>query len=395
VNQYLLSAAAAIVASFAGGIAMYLAAAPVWAYWIVAEISVTIGGLAYCWWWINDRLIALPDDPGYKMYQHNLTLTTGPPVDKYGVGLVLYVDPADDWSSWPGNYDTDYTFSLLLQGIRLIPSGTPGNEYAQDDFAGSLTYGLNEVYVFEPSPYAYLINEQKATNKLGLGFGGHLTPPDPPAPQLAYPQGTILPTFDGSGTSVSNGGTYEAPTLHCEIEGAGVADLQKFLYAALAIELAALLASFAGPAGAAILAIIAFLVALFGALFSPSQGASQSDVSNAPSSPLHTPDGQGHGGDIIGVTGTWVYDTAHSGWNELHPVKSIVPIGNGESDSTGASTAALIADGNEAMANATSTSTLSNQELPQNQWLIHPLVDGCGSYPSIPPPPKPQQPQAI
>jgi hypothetical protein len=32
--------------------------------------------------------------------------------------------------------------------------------------------------------------------------------------------------------------------------------------------------------------------------------------------------------------------------------------------------------------------TIANQGLPQNQWVIHPLVDGC--EPEAPPPPPPR-----
>ena len=31
----------------------------------------------------------------------------------------------------------------------------------------------------------------------------------------------------------------------------------------------------------------------------------------------------------------------------------------------------------EAVTDATSAVTLENQKLPQNQWQIHPLIDGC------------------
>jgi hypothetical protein len=36
---------------------------------------------------------------------------------------------------------------------------------------------------------------------------------------------------------------------------------------------------------------------------------------------------------------------------------------------------------------AASLETLANQNLPANGWIIHPSVDGCGSYPTTPPAP--------
>jgi len=33
------------------------------------------------------------------------------------------------------------------------------------------------------------------------------------------------------------------------------------------------------------------------------------------------------GADIIYVRGTWVYDSLHEGWNEIHPVKACTKVG--------------------------------------------------------------------
>lgn len=102
-------------------------------------------------------------------------------------------------------------------------------------------------------------------------------------------------------------------------------------------------------------------------------------------------------GNIVVVTGRWVYDAGHEGWNELHPVTSIKkigesfndtrlpPIGNGEEfvrrqcvlmapvpppdrDGPGAKPKAMTPAQEE---------TWENQRQPEHRWNLHPSVDGC------------------
>lgn len=41
----------------------------------------------------------------------------------------------------------------------------------------------------------------------------------------------------------------------------------------------------------------------------------------------HVNDSTGRGADILVVKGSWVYDSAHEGWNEIHPIKHCQTIG--------------------------------------------------------------------
>jgi hypothetical protein len=90
------------------------------------------------------------------------------------------------------------------------------------------------------------------------------------------------------------------------------------------------------------------------------------------------------------VKGTWVYDSAHEGWNEIHPIKHCQRIGTWE----GSWTAAGFPPGYEkeavdrwcgAIGKAADPLVVSEQERPENQWQIHPSVDGCRPAEATPP----------
>ena len=83
--------------------------------------------------------------------------------------------------------------------------------------------------------------------------------------------------------------------------------------------------------------------------------------------------------DVLVVKGTWVYDSAHTGWNEIHPIKQCQRIDNSGGGLTGwpsdieARAKRWCAALDDAQTNATTTA----QALPENQWVIHPVIDGC------------------
>ncbi len=99
----------------------------------------------------------------------------------------------------------------------------------------------------------------------------------------------------------------------------------------------------------------------------------------------------GSGADIFALKGTWVYDSAHTGWNEIHPIKQCQKIGT----MTGQGWAEIEVGDNSKIVQQipdipswitgwcklfdtiTATATIKNQQLPQNQWTVHPLIDGC------------------
>jgi hypothetical protein len=168
-----------------------------------------------------------------------------------------------------------------------------------------------------------------------------------------------------------------------EFEGSGVWDLYQALLAA-SVPAAIAAATCWIPVIGWIICLIASLVAL--AIAGIGAAVAQGD------SPDVTVSGSAirPGVDVLFVMGRWVLDSAHSGWNELHPVLAAQKIG--------AVDPAKVATGNpwtgtdfadpvklkaklDAMCGltgeASSPLTAAAQAQPQNQWNIHPVVDGC------------------
>lgn len=105
-------------------------------------------------------------------------------------------------------------------------------------------------------------------------------------------------------------------------------------------------------------------------------------------------------GDTVVITGRWVYDAAHQGWNELHPVKSVQKIDEttchshdfedlqkrwcdevmkvppprkpGEPESRPAGMT------------PEQETVWEGQVSPENRWIYHPVIDGCEPDPEPP-----------
>jgi hypothetical protein len=282
----------------------------------VAAAAFVVG---YCYWFLHQRLICLPPPS-------NSTLSGGS--NQLAIGMVIDILPPSG-NSFPDSIDTDYSFGLL------VASNNPGDPQAT---------------VEASLPYGFLVSEQPATHNIGMPYTGH--------------PGTFKPT----------GQTAE--TLHCEFEGAGVYDLLLASSISLAVAIAAymvcVLVPFpVGAILAAILALLSLLGLAIGAGVGANDSASPSDENPALGGELHP-------GDLLVVAGSWVYDSGHqpSGWNEIHPIKFCSPIGHWDGE--------WPPDINEletlwgiALGDATSTTVIELQKQPQNQWQVHPILDGC------------------
>ena len=310
----------------AGGIAVLLIAAAgnpgCWPE--AAMVTVAMGTLAYCHWWLEDRLVCLGGD-------------------RTAIGMLVSVEGALG-KAFPGNWDTDYSINLLLAPNQI---------------------GDKQAVVESSTPYGYLIAEQTTTRDLGLAFRGEEA------------------TDKASGKS--------SAVLHAEFEGAGVYDFMLGSQIALGVVVFGLILCLAlpGPIGwivGAILAFLAFLAWLIGAIVGNFDGASQSDV-NPALGDLHIntlgPDGVSRGADLLVVMGTWVFDIVHEGWNEIHPIKLCERIGTWNGDWP-PNIQDLETRWAKAVEDATAPLTASNQQRPENQWEVHPVIDGC--TPANPPP---------
>lgn len=81
--------------------------------------------------------------------------------------------------------------------------------------------------------------------------------------------------------------------------------------------------------------------------------------------------------DALLIIGHWVYDSGHNddgrGFNEVHPVTFAAKWRK----DFGGNVILLKKRWAGAVADARSQATLESQALPQNQWQVHPTLDGC------------------
>jgi hypothetical protein len=111
--------------------------------------------------------------------------------------------------------------------------------------------------------------------------------------------------------------------------------------------------------------------------------------------------------DRVIVRGAWVYDTGHQGWNEIHGVRIVQRVDAVPSDPTefnaflhrwcerlaetpmneGAPRRGLAVGINLPQDVPAAAATLAAQNEPQNQWTLHPAVDGCSPVDPLPPAP--------
>lgn len=181
--------------------------------------------------------------------------------------------------------------------------------------------------------------------------------------------------------------------LHCEFEGSGIRDRLDALYGIVATLLAALIIP-----GFWIVSIILGLLLLLGKGLFGSQGQPESgtplDVGVEP--------GSLSGRAVVVVAGDWIYDSGHEGWNEIHPVKACQVIGHLKPEETWEAFRYLDKGTNLEFAldtkenverfrdfwcgmlkDAQDAEEGGNREDPANDWVIHPLVDGCKPPPVI------------
>jgi len=137
---------------------------------------------------------------------------------------------------------------------------------------------------------------------------------------------------------------------------------------------------------AAVLALLALLAALIGALVGLGDTGSPADVDPSLGN-LHTNDPAQNnlGADLLYVMGSWVYDSFHDGWNELHPIKACSRIGRWDGDWP-AGFEDTIKRFDQAFEDANNPDTRDEQDHPRHEWTEHPDVDGCDDEADPPPP---------
>jgi hypothetical protein len=326
-GTHLLGYASVALMVFTIGLAAYaviaIAGGPVAITIAVAVLSVVIIVLE---WYLHGRLICLGNDP------RNCAI----------VGMVVRHGPSDP-SVGEKYGDDDYTMNILLA-------------------PGPLTLNEDKTMYWQ-EPQGHLVAE----NPKILNINKH------------YPQ---------SGKDLNY-----VKYLHCEFEGDGIRERLDALYGIVATLLIAVWVP-----GFWIVSIILGLLLLFGKGLFGSKGQPGSgtplDVGVNP--------GSLEGRAVVVVTGAWIYDSGHEGWNEIHPVKSCQVIGHLKPDEgwdtfrylDKATNLEFALDAKEnverfrdfwcgMLKGAQDAEDGGNREDPANDWVIHPLVDGCKPPPVI------------
>lgn len=337
-----------------------------------------MAAIQFCTWWLNVRLICLGGD-------------------RSAIGAIYHLEPPAPTDNPVtsltniSDLDTDYSFNLLLWQFapkHQLPASFISNQWSASAFSQlgadwpTLPPLVPGVPFAEVSDQVNQIVPQQSMASLGLGFGGQ---------NAESPDNAVL-----------SGGSSQHFLMHCEIEGPGMHDLLVLLWVLFAIFVAATFVyaiPVVGPILSALLTLLALLGFLIGAPAITHDGASPPsdggwggnfnsyDPTKNPKDPV----------DIAYVFGRWVYDSLHTGAesNELHPVHYMIKmcpsatqgdLGNGIWPS-GLGEVQLKYDAQFAVINSPTTPQIQAQA--QNQWTVHPLLDGClagAGYPEPPPP---------
>lgn len=353
----------------AGALAALLAGGGLTPYTAIPLLLLLIG---YCAWWLYDRLICLGGD-------------------RCAIGLLGSVEPPEMKSGFDA-FDTDYSINLVLapHNIQELPSDYPGSVPPPDPLENAETYWRKQLrralhrQIADDGIQGELIKELSTTANDGWDFEGYIS--------------TV------SGSQVLH---HHQAFLHCEFEGGGIYLLDKAAKAALAFATAAAVACaipFLGWIVCALLSAIALVIAFAGVVAALNDKGTPSVID--PKYPgVHT------GRDILFVQGTWVYDSAHEGWNEIHPIKDcwlvahatylrndvvdwdlaiashMIAIGKWKGDPKTPDKASgpptpddwkgWVKTCCDRSAQATAPLTVDNQTRPENKWVIHPVIDGC------------------
>jgi hypothetical protein len=260
--------------------------------------------------------------------------------------------------------------------MEFIPVGQDksGFEKMDDDFTMNILPSphspvelLSEMVMSDPYQGPFMV-EQSQSADLGLGFAGVSVKFD------AIPQDTEV--------------------FHVEVKGCRVHDVCAVLK----------VMSFGAPIVGAICSIplIGWVVCLIAAAiwlaitaaavaiaWAATHNGDINDVYDPAAGELTAADATtGEGGDVILVSGDWVYDAGHSGWNEIHPIRHVQKLtpevdarfrGMGKADPmlVEAFKTEVLDVWCFHVGESRDPLVIAAQQEPENQWHIHPLIDGC------------------
>ena len=260
--------------------------------------------------------------------------------------------------------------------MELIPVGADksGFETIDDDFTFNIL----------PSPHSPV--ELRSEMTMSDPYQGPFLAPQPPSDDLGL-------GFMGVSVQFTNI-PHDTEVFHVEVKGCRVHDVCTVLK----------VMSFGAPIVAAICSIplIGWVVCLIAALiwlaitavsvaiaWAAAHNGDINDVYDPAAGTLTAADPTtGEGGDVVLVSGDWVYDAGHSGWNEIHPIRHVqrlTPVVNARFRGMGKADPTLVEAFKKEVLDvwcghvgmSSDPLVIEEQKKPENQWHIHPLIDGC------------------
>jgi hypothetical protein len=308
--------------------------------------------------------------------------------DRCAVGTVASFETVQD-KSFPDSVDDDFSINLMLYPFSVDSFIGQQSYYPISSNVWAASASCKAVEQSEQgvlvTPISTFTNTQKAREASDISWYA------PYDCSLDPIQTYILDNY-----ITQPAGNTDIPVLHCECEGSRIHDLLAFLEGLGSLGTGGGLCGWAPlgiPIGAVVCAAVQLvllpvtLVGLVVAWFNATDG-NPDDARTDPNG------GELTIGDIIAVTGRWSYDAAHTGWNELHPVKTIQKVDpdtalGGDLASVWCALLSSVPPPGATPGTMTpaQSTTWQAQRQPANQWQLHPAVDGCQG--SILPPPAP------
>lgn len=247
---------------------------------------------------------------------------------------------------------------------KLIPVGSDksGLEKMDDDFTFEIVVSphadsesLSAVQATDKHQSKFITKQSSVLDPLGLPYEG---------------LGQTNPDID--------------EILHCEVKGCRVHDVCIVLKI-MSFPIAAALAMCSVPVVGwltcllTLLALAVLTAIIGGIVWAATHNGDINDVLDPSSGELNV-------GDIVVLTGDWVYDAGHGGWNEIHPIRhvQVIDVPNKFKGATAATETLVEKFKKEILdpwcsqvTTAGSDLVREEQEKPENTWQIHPEIDGC------------------
>ena len=260
--------------------------------------------------------------------------------------------------------------------MEFIPVGADksGFEEMDDDFTINILPSphspvelLSEMTMSDSHQAPFLV-EQPPSNDLGLGFAG------------------VSVKFEDI--------PHDTEVFHIEVKGCRVHDvcavLKVMSFGAPALGVFCSIPVIGWLACLIVAAIwLAVTAAAVAIAWNATHNGDINDVYDPAAGDLTAADPKtGEGGDVILVRGDWVYDAGHSGWNEIHPIRHVqklTPEVEARFQGMGKADPALVEDFKKEVLDvwcfhveqSTDPLVIKAQKEPENEWHIHPTIDGC------------------